>query len=359
MSSTPKRKAQNEQIASSQAAELRPNRLRRAMIYVRWGLLLVVGGALGIYLHRNWSDFAAGLALLDWSYFAAMGLLSVANNGLSGLRWYVVARRQNAAIGPLACVRMFFTGRLLGLIFPQGGSLYRLARLRSEFGMNLRQGLGVLAVFTWLTVLISLLGATGVLFVVEQRIILLGLDGRVLLSGLLLACGAVPLAGKVLEKSFAQPTQNAVAAKLVRMVRALNQLLLSPKLFTEFLILSLANFLLTLALFYLAFLNLQLRPGLGPLILLVALMRVGTIIVLTPGNLGVLELVAGYVILAGGFSMEDGILVMLELRVVSTAVVLVFGGLFGGSHLRELFGQKKKSLSPAQNSKATKQRGTG
>jgi hypothetical protein len=96
----------------------------------------------------------------------------------------------------------------------------------------------------------------------------------------------------------------------------------SGRLLFVFVLLSFVSFLLLYLQLALAYHNIGIAAESGMLALVAALLKLGAIVLITPGNAGVLELLSGYITEAAQYSMAAGILILLEIRVVSSLAVL-------------------------------------
>lgn len=75
------------------------------------------------------------------------------------------------------------------------------------------------------------------------------------------------------------------------------------------------------------------EPNVPDLALFLALYKLSTLVVLTPGNLGIREMAFGFLSQALGIGMAEGILASAMLYAVHSSLVIPLGLAFGSSHL--------------------------
>jgi uncharacterized membrane protein YbhN (UPF0104 family) len=101
------------------------------------------------------------------------------------------------------------------------------------------------------------------------------------------------------------------------------------RLLVPFLLSTVVSFVIWIAYFAAAFRGIGVELGVGPVAVVVCLMRLGSLISLTPGNLGVLELASGALVGWLGYSVADGVLATALVRAVALSVNVVLALVFG------------------------------
>lgn len=292
--------------------------LRRVLRLVLLAAVLIL---LGGYLVRHRAEVVASLSNLTWGVFLLLCGLEVVNSLLSGYRLYLVAREHGERVDLAGAVRLFLVGRFLNTFLPQSGNLYRGLRFKSRFGVGYARYVGVLAGFTWLSVVTTVALALVVLALPGPAPP--GADPREAVAWLLGLLLGVPVAAVAATRIATRHRRLGPLAERARgLLDGLRESLARPRLLIPFLATSLVSFGISVAYFGATFHSLGLAPGPASVAVLVTLVRVGSLVNLTPGNLGVLEAASGALVDWLGFSAADGVLVVAVGRAVGLVVVI-------------------------------------
>ncbi len=108
-------------------------------------------------------------------------------------------------------------------------------------------------------------------------------------------------------------------------------------------------FIRTCVLFSIYFLFFNVNVDLPALALFYALFKLGTFIVLTPGNIGVQEVAWGILSEIMGIGMAQGVLVSVFIRVVATCSIFVLGITLGGMDLLQHRNEYTKNIDETTN----------
>jgi uncharacterized membrane protein YbhN (UPF0104 family) len=93
---------------------------------------------------------------------------------------------------------------------------------------------------------------------------------------------------------------------------------------------TLLAFIITTTMFYVCFLSINVHISITATIVFLAVLKIADVIVITPGNIGIREIIFGIVTDQIGLSMMEGILASTILRILGTLLVLIIGTSLGG-----------------------------
>jgi uncharacterized protein (TIRG00374 family) len=98
-------------------------------------------------------------------------------------------------------------------------------------------------------------------------------------------------------------------------------------------LLGIAVFIITVFSYYVLFAGFDMRLSLPALTVFCTLLNLSTFFVITPGNIGIQEIAFGFISQQFGVGMAQGILVSIVSRIISTALTILLGVLFGGMNV--------------------------
>lgn len=337
-------------------AESRPYR------WLRWILALA---ALAFVAHALASEPEPILRILATGPEVLLGLcvLVVFNQVLIALRFKLAMEHSGAhGIGLSVWFRLTSVGQMLNLFVPQLGNLYRGVTLKREHGISYLMYAGGLVSFIWLDVMMGLAIAFGVILVVDpglhfadvSALLVLGVGGGLICLG--------PIVGSVVLRRLPMPTGawGKLQQRLADLLYTTSGAVRSPALMARFFLLNVFVTAGQTATLWLAFHSVGAEPGLSGLVLFQVVLKLSSQVVVTPGNLGITELLFGALAHGSEQTLQQGLAVSLLLRAVGSAVVVVLGLLTGGvaaltSGRRDLLEQGRKlTTDPAQSFSATK-----
>lgn len=311
-------------------------RLRR---FASWFVLLASVGWVLHFFVTNPEEFGLLLSL----HPVALGLLlalQVVFLLLHAQRYRIVLEKcseRSVAFAPW--FRLFVVGRFFNAVMPQLGSAYRGFRLKELFGITWTRYFGALFAFAWMSTGFNLVFALAVVLAIEPALTVSGIPGAaVLLAGFVLVA-AGPFA--------------ALAVLRARMWH-INRLVWLQERILEALSIVLGNLrdgphmaknsLLALAaavhgslMFALLFWSLGLPTNASDIVIFYTVLHLSSVVMLTPGNLGVREVLFGILGESMGVGMAEGLLVSALLRVTDYAMMTLLAMTVGGvSVLRQV-----------------------
>lgn len=253
-----------------------------------------------------------------------------------------VAHCGGGGVPARAWLRLIAVGQLLNTAAPQLGSVYRAVVLKREHGVTyLAYASGLLA-FLWLDLVMGVLLASAVIAGLDPGLHLRGAPVLLALLALLGVLLASPSAGTRLLSMF--PVQRGFVVKArTRAVAALatvHSVLKAPAFLLRYFSITLLVTLEQVATLWLLFRAVGAEIDLPTLLLFQVVFKLSTQVVITPGNLGVTELLFGLLAHGVESTLEQGLAVSVLYRAVSTAMVLLLGIAFGGARL--LVGERRE-----------------
>lgn len=224
-------------------------------------------------------------------------------------------------------------GQFLNAMAPQLGNVYRGVRLKKEHQVTYTRYISGFFSFAWMGTWANFVIAVVVIAVMSPDLQIGPIRAVYPVLGLVVLFGA----GPVLLEAWLSNWRVEVRAlswiheKLSEMLRISVQNLRDRTYLAKFFLLGLVLLGQACAVFYLCFYSLGVPVQPAEVILFYVLLQLSTYVNVTPGNLGVQEIVFGVLADQMGIGMGEGILVSVLLRVTGYialfAVALALGGL--------------------------------
>jgi uncharacterized membrane protein YbhN (UPF0104 family) len=259
-----------------------------------------------------------------------------------------IAHCGGAGVPMRVWLRLVAIGQLLNTAAPQLGSVYRAVALKREHGVTYIAYASGLLAFVWLDLVFGVLLAATIIAAVEPA---LQLRGFPVLLGLLLILGvltASPAAGaRLLSLVSVRSAFLAKAhARAVTALATVHAVLRAPRFLLRYLLLTVLVTLEQVTTLWLLFRAVGADLPLPTLLLFQVVFKLSTQVVVTPGNLGVTEILFGLLSRGVASTLEQGLAVSVLYRGVSTVMVVALGAAFGGARL--LFGDRRELEAPAR-----------
>lgn len=265
-----------------------------------------------------------------------LALLFALSQALLALRLSLAVAHSGGGGVPLRVwLRLIAIGQLLNTVAPQLGSVYRAIALKREHGVTyLAYASGLLA-FVWLDLVFGVLLASLTIGVLEPGLRLRGLPVLVPLLGLLVALLVAPAAGVRLLSLFPGPRGfiARVRTRVLQVLATVHSVLGAPAFLLRYLLLTAFVTLEQVTTLWLLFRAVGAELALPALLVFQVVFKLSTQVVVTPGNLGVTELLFGLLSHGADSTLEQGLAVSVLYRAVSTLMVLLLGVAFGGVRL--------------------------
>jgi len=336
-----------------------PPRVKRALhrvsphrhTWARAGKFLLAGVCLALlvrYIWLNKEDLSA-VRRVRPAYMALIMTGIILNMILEANQFLAVLRLTGARIAFWPWMRIFVISRFLSRLAPQSGNLYRATVLKTRFKVRVTNYVSVLASVNLLNNFWGLLFALGMLLWTEPMLRIEGQPVWLFLLGALALVGAAPF---LLEAALT-PLEGRTALldrlheKLVQVVRGIRTNVADTGLLIEFAVYASLQFAVTLGVVYYCFACLGIFLSLSYVAVCTAALKLSRLIVLTPGNIGIVEFVYGWLSYQAGYDPTEGVLAALILRALVSINLTVFAAALGG--FPYLFKSRRVTATSAGN----------
>jgi uncharacterized membrane protein YbhN (UPF0104 family) len=225
--------------------------------------------------------------------------------------------------GPVVMFRIFVMARILNLVVPQSGNVYRIASLKDQYNAPIVETTGGLAAFVWISVTASLVLSTVLTIVSGPESSGGNTVSAAVLAGLTVALIAAPwillaLASRIKsDSSFLTKVQRASTAAL--------EVIKHPQVLIQFLGYWALSLVVIVIMYSTAFSMVGPIPSIATLIAIYALVQATSFVVITPGNIGIQDLGFAAVAVAFGSEPAVGAAAALIVRVSGVAVTALVG----------------------------------
>ncbi len=302
---------------------------------LQWFVALGCVGYIVRFLLQNRSDLRLVVAFSPPTIGLLLGL-SATYLALHSYRYQIVLEKCSGSRIPVfPWFKLFALSTFLNQFIPQTGTVYRGIRLKQDYHVAYTRYVSSYASFAWIDTFLNLIFAFVVLSVAAPGLRLWGLGA----SKLLLTATGLVIAGPILfEAVFSRiriPDGHIawVHSKLAEALTVSVRSLRDWRYMLKLVLLNLVVFAVVVTLLYACFQVLNVRASLPALALFYVLHKMSGYVIVTPGNLGVLELAYGLIGKQMQVGMAQAVIVVAMLRVLSFVVLVPFGLACGGVDL--------------------------
>ena len=309
--------------------------LARHQKLIRWLVALAALGLAVKMLVDNRAELEQLGRFHPW-HLVALCAMFVVYLLVYAYRFLLVVRAVGgAAIRYREWLKIFIFGRLANAFVAQLGNVYRAGVLKQRHDVPYRAYLNLYAFFAWIDSLLNLAIALVLVLVLKPELKIGGFNAAAAVGVLLVLLLAGPfLAERVLRALRPGPGLLAKAHGLLHgMFETVSRRARDARLMAVVSLMGLLIFGVGLVLFSVAFLGIGFRPDLVDLALFLALYKLSTLVVITPGNIGVREVAYGLLCESLGIGMARGVLVSAVIRVAHYLIVFAMGFALGGADL--------------------------
>lgn len=289
----------------------------------------------------SWAIAALGIAILVWVIVTTDAPIDTIDFSVGTLAVLIVAqgaylvteslrmqtvleRAADMRFERLHMLRLFVMARILNLVVPQSGNIYRIAGIKDRYNAAISETVGGMAGFVWLSVSASL-GLSTLLFA-------LGLgDGSTAQAPpwfvlAVLTILAIVAPWIVLGLLSRVRRERGFISKLTRAADAALSVARSPRTLVTFGAYWIVTIAVIVVMYATAFSMVGPVPSVATLIAIYALVQATSFVVITPGNIGIQDL--GFAAVAIVFGADAGVAAAAALIIrVSGVGVTVLAGL--------------------------------
>lgn len=267
--------------------------------------------------------------------------LSIGIHFLLGYKMLIILRKLGLQdVTYMDWFRIFSVSRFVNFHVTQGGNLFRSYFLKIHHQFPYTQSIGMISVFGWLEGIFVLLISICAIAAQDYRFEIKGFNAVGLLTGLLAIFLLLPILSRRILQSH--KTKNfrvlRVQKKLCDIVDTFIATMKDGRLLSIMIFLNFLTFVLFALSIFVAFEAIEIHLNLSETALFTALTLLSNIFFITPSNLGVTEVIYGYLSTVLGNSAGGGMIVCATLRLIWYILYLILAALF----YRTLLGGRKK-----------------
>ncbi len=296
---------------------------------LRWLLAVALVGAIVVFFLKNRQGLQV-LRQIQPNDIALLLGLQVGTIVLYAAKLRIVLVKFLAV--PLKWPRWFMifaVGRMLNLLTSQSGNVYRALTLKARYGLSYTHYVGSFLAFAWLDTLLTFTLAAAVLLASGQKVLLWGLRAELLMV-LAAVAAASGLGLSYLAVTRLHPPGRFLARvkeKLVELHHSLWRIVTDGRLMLKFVGLQVLTVGVMTAIMWTAFAALAQPVDTYKLLVLYAIYRLTLLVHLTPGNLGVAEVLVGVISNGLGIDPATAMLVSLINRLTHYVALISISGL--------------------------------
>jgi len=251
-------------------------------------------------------------------------------------RFLVIARALgNVAIDFWGWFKVFVVGNFANELVGQVGNVYRATMLKRRYHLPYTAYVNAYVFFAWIDSLLNLALALLLILLLKPTLAIGGANAATTVGVMMATILAGPIAVERILRAI-QPSEGVLTElheKLHGMLTTMVQQGRDVGLMGKVVALGVVVFAIGVLVFWISFAGIGVRVGLAELALFLALYKLSTLIVITPGNLGVREIAYGLLGIGVGVSMAQGVLVSAIVRVAHYIILFPLSFLFGGGEL--------------------------
>jgi uncharacterized membrane protein YbhN (UPF0104 family) len=255
---------------------------------------------------------------LRWPYFIPVIGLSILANLTAAFGWHAILKNFQIQLGHFQVVRIFILGRTLNLISPQGGTLYAALSLKSSAGLDYSKYAAAMTASLWLDLTLASLSAAIVLMLSQP-------SGHPLLGWLFLAAFLLSIVGVRLTLMLSRSAKweklplipKRTWAKIREVTCLAAALVGNIRLCLVFGSWALANTIIHGFRLWLCFAMVEAWIPWSQAFATTILVKASNTVAITPGNIGIVEAIVGFMGSSFGLSAGAAVLAGLTYRFAS------------------------------------------
>ncbi len=259
-------------------------------------------------------------------------------------RFLIIVRKcSGQALGFYAWFKVFILGRFLNLFVPQAGNVYRAMKLKTDHNISITRYIASFSSFAWMDTTFNLFCASIIILILNPGLKIENIIAWQIMAVFTVILILAPIiAERILRRMrFKNRWLNWLSTKLSEVLTVTLANLKDPKFLFDVIALGIFVLIVTAGFFYLSFYSFDIHMDLPTLSVFYALFKLGSIVNITPGNIGVQEVAYGFLADSLGIGMAKGILVALFIRVFGTAIGMLLTVTTAGNDLLEAIRNKK------------------
>lgn len=266
--------------------------------------------------HRE--DLALIKSIQAGHIFTLAGIL-LAINLIAGYKLLLVLRSLDLkGVHFYSWLKIFIISRFINFHISQGANLYRIVKLKQSFGFPYTKTISMTVFFSWLEIILNLTFSYIIIYFLQRQ---LNPEYTSALNIILLSIGILLISPVILKnilKLFPAPLQALtwIKSKLGDLTSNLSRQMHNLRLLAQYTALTIVMFILFIAAIYISFYSIDIRLNLIQTTLFTLILLLTRLINLTPGNIGLTEVVCGYFSQYLGATMGSGVIVSGIIRII-------------------------------------------
>lgn len=303
-------------------------------------ITIVCVGAILFHFMRNADDLKKVLSL-SWHQVTIIALLIFMYLFVfTGRSLAVVRKCSNRSISFFHWFGISVTGRFLSLFVPQMGNVYQGVRLKRIFEVSYTAYLSSKFSLAWIDFVFNLLFAAVVIIVADYSFFILGLPAPVILLIFAILIALMPPIVLYILRSLR--IQARIVGWMMEKVQILLKITVENIMDAPYLLriisMGIILFSITCGIIYICFDALGAHSSVGAIVLFCTLLKLSDHVSLTPGNLGIREVLFGLLSDFFGMGVSEGILVSIICRVIFQIEIMLIVAVV---NIPMLFGSKE------------------
>jgi len=215
------------------------------------------------------------------------------------------------------------------------GNVYRSIELKQKYSISYTRYISSFTSLAWMDTSINLIIAAMIIAVINPGFKIGQFLAWEVLVILIFVVVATPIVAEIVLRkiNFKNRYLDWLHSKFAEVLLVSVSNLKDKVYLLKIVLLGLAIFVRTCAMFYVYFSVFNVQISIPALVVFYALFKIGAFIIITPGNVGVQEVIYGFLSEQMGIGMAQGVLVAALIRVVGICSISILGLTLGGADL--------------------------
>ena len=302
----------------------------KAKQIIQWILLFSLISIICGYFLKNDEDleFIKKLHLRDIVFLIA---ITISINFIYASKLLIILQKLGlTAITYLQWLNIFIVSRFINLHATQGAVVYRALKLKSLYDFAYTKTISLNTFFSWFEVLTMLVVSLIIIPIFAQHN---DLQTQTIVGSLLFITVGVSLAPFIIVKfkpkhSLKERGFSWALCKLAEIGEDVGEVLHDTKLVVKMILYNLATLCLQIFWMHVCLKALSLEITLINLIVFVVTIQLSGVVRIIPGNLGITEIVCGYIAQTQGWNFGTGIIIAAITRLASYVGLAIMGMVF-------------------------------
>lgn len=310
----------------------RPNGSEGGRRRLRLLAMLLTLGVLAWVISSN-RDALRSLAAVPVTTLLVLAILQVGVLVATSWRHLVALRASGpGTIGAWRWYRIFVLGRFFNLVAPQVGNVYRAVVLKRDVGVSYTSFAAALFLFLWASTVLNLFAGAAILAVSETGLDLAGVPASLFLLVAGFALIALVPAALAVTSRLGGSRMKWFRSRLAAALDIAHNAVRSPSFSLHFTLTWLVGLAISAVVYLVSFEAVGIGISLASAVAMYALVQISTIVVITPGNLGIQELGLAAIAALFGHDFAGAALAAVLFRTVGLTVLALQAVPFGAMH---------------------------